>query len=190
MGDAAVVPHAAATAAAGRAYFAALTAAWDEAARRAEVRAHDVSLGGATVRLRFAGRALEPAYFPALGRPLHGPAGAEPEATVLLWDSASSGVEAPAQPWRRADVDGRSREVDAFASEGLKALHDPDSELVTMYSIPRRLAVVWVPSDEAVPWHERTAPLRPLLHWALTRPGRLLVHGGAVAGDRGAVLIV
>jgi hypothetical protein len=190
MGDAAALPHDAATAAAGQAYFEALTAGWEEAARRADVRSHDVSLGGATVRLRFAGPDLEPAYFPALGRPLHEPGGGGPEATVLLWDSASSGVEAPAPPWRRADVDGRSREVHAYASGGLKALHDPDSGLVTMYSVPRRLAVVWVPSDEAVPWHERTAPLRPLLHWALTRPGRLLVHGGAVAGDRGAVLIV
>lgn len=175
--------------AAGRAYFEALRDGWAAAVLTTGEREHRVALAGATLRLRFAGPALEPSILPALVAHRLLPEADDPVATVLLWDSASGGIGLAGPPWRRADVDGRSREVPAFAAAGLKTLHDPDSRFLTMYRRDQRLGVFWAPSGEAVPWHERAAPLRPLLHWALTAPGRLLVHGGAVAGERGAVLL-
>jgi hypothetical protein len=189
MQDAAALRAGSPPLAAGRAYFEALRHGWATAVRATGEREHLVELAQSTVRLRFAGAALEPSVLPALAPRVPRTRGDGPAATVLLWDSASGGVELSGPPWRRADVDGRSREVLAFAGAGLRTLHDPDSRFLTMYDRRERLGVFWAPSGDAVPWHERAAPLRPLLHWALTAPGRLLVHAGAVAGERGAVLL-
>lgn len=66
-----------------------------------------------------------------------------------------------------------------------------DFRAVSVFSRARGHGVLWVLSPDRVPWWERAAPLRTMLHWSLSVPARrLLVHGAAVAGAaQGALLI-
>jgi len=59
-----------------------------------------------------------------------------------------------------------------------------------MFDRATRTAIWWAPSVAAVPWYDRAAPLRTLLHWTVTVAGRHLLHAGAVAGAKGAALLV
>jgi DNA polymerase III delta prime subunit len=58
-----------------------------------------------------------------------------------------------------------------------------------MWHEPTARAVFWTPGAEHVPWYERAAPLRTVLHWSLAGPGTHLVHAAAVAHERAGVLL-
>lgn len=76
----------------------------------------------------------------------------------------------------------REGSVTAVASGGERSLWVFDPE--------RSLAVRWVDELGDLPLWERISPLRGALRWWATRHGASLVHTGAVADDRGAVLLV
>ena len=88
------------------AYFRALRSRWDAAATAGGTVEHDVQIGAHTVRLRFAGDALPGGVLPALtgSSPT---AATPPVATIHLFDTASTGVHAPAVPWRREHTRAR-----------------------------------------------------------------------------------
>jgi hypothetical protein len=156
---------------------------------------HDLRIGGATVRLCFAGPALVPAVLPALAHLRADTAGTEPVLTVELWDAASTGVTPPAYPVPGEGVPARG-EIRTYADAGARALYhsgvrprDGGFAEVTIFDDRASIARYFVDAAERIPWYERAAPLRSVLHWGLTGPGRLLVHAGAVGiGDRGVLL--
>jgi hypothetical protein len=58
-----------------------------------------------------------------------------------------------------------------------------------MFDTVSRAGVVWAPAALELPWWERAAPLRAALCWASVQPGQHFVHGGAVGGPAGGVLL-
>ena len=93
--------------------------------------------------------------------------------------------------WRpRGEIAGGDDDVRALFHGDLLAPRD-DFRAVSVFSRARGHGVLWVLSPDRVPWWERAAPLRTMLHWSLSVPARrLLVHGAAVAGAaQGALLI-
>jgi hypothetical protein len=182
--------------------FARFAAAAREARARARVRSgaeleRDLLLAGTRLRLRFAGPELERLLLPALA---HAVVDHEQEAaaavTIDLWDSASSGVAAPELPLRIRDVRERGA-IPRYSDHRFETLFhgdltDPDHDFraVSTFDRATRHGVLWVLSPERVPWWERAAPLRTLLHWALTRPPtRMLVHAAAVGANGRGVLL-
>jgi hypothetical protein len=174
------------------------------AAREARARARsgapverDLLLAGSRLRLRFAGPELERLLLPALA---HAVVSHEHEAaadvTIDLWDSASTGVAAPELPLRMRDVRERGA-IPRYSDHRFETLFhgdltapDHDFRAVSTFDRATRHGVLWVLSRERVPWWERAAPLRTLLHWALTRPpSRTLVHAAAVGASGRGVLI-
>ena len=81
-----------------------LVGAAERAMRASFPSVHDLRLGGAHVRLRLAGPALEPILLPALAHGLIERTGELPELSIDAWDSESTGVGPPAFPWRAEDV--------------------------------------------------------------------------------------
>jgi hypothetical protein len=156
---------------------------------------HDLRIGGVPVRLCFAGPALVPAVLPALAHLRADTAGPEPLLTVELWDAASTGVIPPPYPVPGDGVPARG-EVRAYADAGVRALYhsgvrprDGGFAEVTIFDERASIARYFVDAPDRIPWYERAAPLRSVLHWGLTGPDRLLVHAGAVGiGDRGVLL--
>jgi hypothetical protein len=156
-------------------------AGWDE--RRLE-------LAGRRLVLRFAGPALVDLMLPALAHLEAAPAAAagDPDLTILLWDTRSTGVELPAVPWRHGDV-GALGEVTGFNDEHLRVAVTPGMPVVNAIDLDVRTAVFWVRDPGELTWSERANPLRVILHWGLSAPGCRLAHAGAVGtGDGGALI--
>jgi hypothetical protein len=138
------------------------------------------AVGGRAVQLTFAGPALLPAVDPALAHLAVEPP-AHPQLSVLLWDSASTGIPVPDVPEM---PHGRQLEADQV----LSAYHVVP-RILSLYDPGRAEAVLWVPDAAAVPSNEIASPLRTIFHWWARTHGLQFVHGGAVARGGRAVLI-
>lgn len=156
---------------------------------------HDLRVGGASVRLRFAGPALVPLLLPALAHLSAEATGGRPDLTLELWDASSTGVLPPPFPWRGEDVRARG-EIRGYNEGGVRAVFhggirpgEDDFTAVTIFDQRAAVARFFVLAPRCVPWYERAAPLRTALHWGLNRPGRLLVHAGAIGRDGRGVLL-
>jgi hypothetical protein len=177
-------------------YLREFAAAGDRAMASVGAIVHDLRIGGARVRLRFAGPALVPQLLPALAH-LSGDVDAEaaqPELTIELWDAASTGVLAPRFPLRGAEV--RVGEIREYREAGVRAFiqigerpGDGGFSAITIFDERASIARYFAIAPDRVPWYERAGPLRAALDWGLSRPDRLLVHAGAVGIDGRAVLL-
>ena len=169
-----------------------LRAGFQAASRGSGCVERDLVVAGRGVKLRFAGPALVEPISGALAH-LESREAALPAATVLLWDSASTGVPLPPVPWRMSDLDdhGQSRgyRVRGWDEESIYTLHDQDYGAMTIFDGGSRTAIYATLDAREVPSYERAAPLRAALHWSLSEPGRHLVHAGAVGGAEGGVIV-
>jgi hypothetical protein len=111
------------------------------------------------------------------------------ELTVLLWDTASTGIGLPPIQWQPDDLD-RVGKVCRFCDARFTTVHDPDTGQLWMLDRQSATAVVWVNDVDAVPLWDRTHPLRKLLHAWARGFGADLVHAGAVGIDGMGVLVV
>jgi hypothetical protein len=144
--------------------------------------AQDAAFGPFTIRVSFHGFTAGTAYGHAL-RPPSRPA-RPPALAIHVLDGAACGLPRPRLAWQPADfgpkqlVPGwsdRARTTYLLRSEGGVAVADWSE----------RLAVIWLPSAELVPWYERAAPFRWLLDNLAARLEMTTLHG-AVVGRGGA----
>jgi hypothetical protein len=167
---------------------------WSQSTERFEAAAagrlveRDVLMGGVPVRLSFAGRAMHEAVFPAFEH-LPRPEPADPARRVLIWDTASTGVEAPDAVWSDADI-GPHGEVLPLADGPVYAVaNGGDWRRLLAYDSRSGTLVYHVADATAMPWHEYAAPMRSGLHWLLSGAARHLIHGAAVGeGGRGLLI--
>ncbi|HEX5852078.1 MAG TPA: hypothetical protein VFY36_03185 [Solirubrobacteraceae bacterium] len=145
--------------------------------------------GDRCVRLRFAGDALAEAVTRAFLPRVVAADEAPVHATVCLWEESRLPHGASSVPWSDGEVGPRGL-VRGASGERVVAVHEAGSLAVTLVDRDARSLLYRVPDASKLPWWERAAPLRPALFWALSEPGRHLVHAGAV-GDarRGGVLL-
>ena len=156
---------------------------------------HDLWLGGAHVRLRLAGSALEPVLMPALRHARIDTTPGEPELTIDAWDARSTGVGPPGFPWRAEDVRERG-EIREFNTAAIRTIYHAGGpgpgrnfHALSMLDTVARTAWFTVASAECVPWYERAAPLRAILLLGLHAPGRLLVHAAALGRAETGMLL-
>jgi hypothetical protein len=174
-------------------WFEAAASSWDEAAAAVGSHSVDLKVGGVHLRLIFAGTELVPDVMMALKHLRAEPA--EPQVVVRLYDSASTGVLPPRFPWRAHEVGQRGlvnvvsdEDVSTVFHGDLMALNT-DFRALSMVRRSSREAIFWVLDRQRIPWWERAAPLRTLLHWALRGPSRLLVHAACVGTAGTGVLL-
>ena len=177
-----------------RSYLSAFQDAYVRAAEPAE-EFHDVPIGPEVLRLRFAGRSLEPLILPAVAHRTQAPGTLDPTLSIDIWDTESTGVIPPRFPWRPTDL-GPHGEIDGHNQDGVRTVfhgdlmsQDTDFRALTLFDESARRGSFWVLGPDRLPWWERAAPLRTALHWGLRQPHRLLVHAGAVGLGKGGVLL-
>jgi hypothetical protein len=160
---------------------------FDRAADRAGVVELRLRIADAPVLVRFAGEPLSDQLRPAFGH-LGSSAEEEPMLTICAWDSEQSGAEAPPLP----QVDANDPRGTTFyaAEEGRRLSSRPMLGQLTAYDPERRTGWFWCRSGQTLPFWERAAPFRQLLHWWLPERGKLLVHGAAVGYSTGGLLLV
>lgn len=147
----------------------------------------ELAVGRVPIRFHFAGSRLRPFLFPALAH--HPQARSEPAFTILIYDSRPGAAPVPAFPFRLEDV-GAKGEVAAATTESIRTTWFIGSRMLSVIDLERKVAICWTPDAATLPWYERAAPLRTLLHWILAASGRNLVHAAAVSlpSGRGALL--
>jgi hypothetical protein len=159
-----------------------------EAMRVHGVVERDLEMGRDRVRLRFAGASLAEALLPAFGPRVTAANGAQPTASIELWEEALvPGGHTPV-PWSDRDLGPRGL-LRGLTGSGIGVVQEGSGAL-TLLDEAARVIRYRVPSADALPWWERAAPMRPALFWALAGNGRHLVHAGAVGDEGGAVLLV
>ena len=171
-------------------FFESVYSAFQCAARSAggEIE-RDYAIGGYTVRLRFAGAALVPVLAAAFDHLAANPPPSAAGLTICLWDSASTGVSMPARPWP-ADACTTLGEVRGFNDARFHTALYADVGSLSMLDSASGRALWWTRDPSLVPFYERAAPLRFILHWWLRERGRVLLHAGAIGSARGGALLV
>lgn len=142
-------------------------------------------IGGYLIRLSFSGSALLP-----LTRALEHLASddhSNPDLTICLWDSESTGQPMTPRPWQEGDFLARGV-IQGYNTERIYTAFQHGSAAVSVLDTERNLAVFWAP-DPRLPYWEMGSPLRTILHWWLLSQGLQLVHAAAVGNSTGGVLI-
>lgn len=161
-------------------------AAWT-AIQRTGARTVAFTLAGGSIRLVGAGPALLDQLAPAFAHlPPADPDGPA-DLTVLVWDSESTGTLLPTLGPTAAQV---GRPVTPVVSADDRSFVFHAFEQAVSYLDRRRgVAVHAVADARRVPPWERACPLRAILTWWTLPMGRLLVHGAAVGGPEGSLLL-
>lgn len=142
-------------------------------------------VGHLRIRVDFGSDSVREALLFSLPRVDEDPVAAE---WRLLVAEAGDWSGFPAAPWNASDVGVRGEVAAATVGDYRTAYFAPSGVLSTI-DIRRRLAMCWLPAVDHLPWYERAAPLRTLLHWILAEGGLTFAHAAAVApGASGALL--
>ena len=155
------------------------------------------NLGGATIRVRFAGSALIPQLTPALAHLKTEPV-EQPDLTICAWDSASTGVKLPLMAsslldllrfdcWNRLDT---RMEIKGYDSERFQSMFHLGSNLFNVLDVKENLALYWTDDADNMPYWERSSPFRNLLDWWMSHRDLQYVHAGAVGNKDGGILLV
>lgn len=168
-------------------------------------RAHDAAagpddrcyrFGDRVVRIRFAGSEVADALGPVLEH-VRTDGSTVADATLHCFDSSASGE--PVSPLvqlllDRIDLDWHAwltprHEIRGIGNERVPTAFEPWSGILSAFDRDRRTGVWWIRDAAEVPSHERAAPLRTLLGWALADLGLQSVHAAAVGRASGGVLL-
>jgi hypothetical protein len=168
------------------ALFDQLAEPFELAAQRLGRREDILSMAGLSIRFSFAGDAMRERLLPALIS--NAVVRHEPDLTLRVWDCASAGLPAPGLPWRPEDVGPRGA-VEVATSSTIRTAFMVGSSALSMLDLDRGIGLFRVRDAEALPWYERAAPFRTLLHWALELRGCRFVHAAAVATAEGGALL-
>jgi hypothetical protein len=164
-----------------------LKAAFREAAAGAPVEERSFRMGGHHVLLRFAGPGVVPSIVPAFAH-LTAATARNPELVVDLWDSASTGAAPPARP--EVDPESPMGAFYFFENPPTRGVFQPGMQALSAVDLRTDHAWYWVADPAALPYWERAAPIRQILHWWMATRGHQQVHGGAVGTPDGGVLLV
>jgi hypothetical protein len=164
-----------------------LGAAFREAEARAPAEERPFRIGGHQVLLRFAGQDVLQAVAPAVAH-LAAPLVQEPELVVDIWDSVSTGADPPERP--SVDPESPDGAFYYFEDPPVRGVFQPGMQALSAVDLLADRAWYWVADPGALPYWERAAPIRQILHWWMATRGHQQVHGGAVGTPDGGVLLV
>jgi hypothetical protein len=182
---------------ANQTFFHLIQAIHNQAARKAGgYEDRYFSIGGRSVRMRFAGGVIAGLLTPALAHTAV-PVVEAPELTVLLWDDASTGTGLPVALARYFDSLGEwwkhlgpRGEIRQRTDERFWSAFHLGPNIFSILDREKSLAMYWVQRAESLPYYEIGSPLRTILHWWADQYPFQFVHAGAVGVPGGGVLLV
>jgi hypothetical protein len=149
----------------------------------------DLEMAGLRLRLRHAGGNLREGLL-APFELLTCPDAGDPDLTISLFDTASSGIEPPPPLWEPIAAAPGTNPVARLRSERACVLAAAGSRGLTAALPLEGVAVFHLPDAAAIPASERAAPIREALQLLMASRGRLMTHAGAVGRDGRGVLLV
>lgn len=150
---------------------------------------YELEIGGLRLDLRFAGEAMRDVLLAPFEH-LVVSDGAPAKLSISVFDTVSSGVEAPPQAWEAAEAAPGTNPAIRLRSERACVLAATGTRAVTAAEPARGRAVFYLPDAARVSSIERAAPLREALQLLMAPHGRWMTHAGAVGrGGRGVLLV-
>lgn len=149
----------------------------------------DLEMAGLRLRLRYAGTRLREGLLAPFEHLASRDAG-DPDLTISLFDTASSGIEPPPPLWEPIVAAPGTNPVARLRSERACVLAAAGSRGLTAALPAEGVAVFHLPDAAAIPANERAAPIREALQLLMAARRRLMTHAGAVGRDGRGVLLV
>jgi hypothetical protein len=149
----------------------------------------ELEMAGLRVRLRAAGDGLRAGLLAPFEHLACRQAG-DPDLTISLFDTASTGIEPPAPLWEPIAAAPGTNPVARLRSGRACVLAAAGSRGLTAAVPAEGIAVFHLPDAAAIPASERAAPIREALQLLMAAQGRLMTHAGAVGRDGRGVLLV
>ncbi len=138
------------------------------------------------VALHFDGPATTGALLPAW-RSLLGDGGASADAELFIRTQSQCG-RPPSLSGTRAPQFGSGRVV-SLSADGVELELRADAATLALWDGAGQRGIWWGRSAEAITTTERVLPLGPLLRWALRSMGLPVLRVGAIASQRGGLLV-
>jgi hypothetical protein len=149
----------------------------------------DLEMAGLRLRLRYVGEPLRAALLAPFDHLACREAG-NPDLTISLFETASTGIEPPPPLWEPIAAAPGTSPVTRLRSERACVLAAAGSRALTAALPAEGVAVFHLPDAAAIPASERAAPIREALQLLMAARGRLMTHAGAVgSGGRGVLLV-
>lgn len=164
-----------------------LAAGYGYAGAAAPTVTHHLRIGGHLLELRFAGSSLQPCILPAFAHLVAEP-GPRPELVIDIWDSVSTGVSPPPTP--HVDPASPVGAFYFFEDADLRGAFQPGYRALSAVDLRNDHAWYFVEDPAVLPYWERAAPIRQILHLWMASRGHQQVHSGAVGLPEGGVLLV
>jgi hypothetical protein len=171
-------------------YLGLTCARFEQAAAGVEgPRVSDLEMAGLSLQLHWGGEAMREALWPPFEHLAVEP-GAEPQLSISVFDTASSGVEAPPPAWEPLEAMPGTNPVARLRSDGACVLAAAGSGAITAVDLTSGKAFFHLPDASRIPSSERAAPLRDALQLLMAQRGRWMTHAGAVGRNGRGVLLV
>jgi hypothetical protein len=149
----------------------------------------DLEMAGLRLRLRYVGERLRAALLAPFDHLACGEAG-DPDLTISLFETASTGIEPPPPLWEPIAAAPGTNPVAQLRSERACVLAAAGSRSLTAALPAEGVAVFHLPDAAAIPASERAAPIREALQLLMAARDRVMTHAGAVgSGGRGVLLV-
>lgn len=151
------------------------------------VRKRFVFIGG-TVLLTYSSDILEHSLFKAFEHLEVTGTDADAAFTIYACDSDILGYDLPGCDWLN-EISKNKTEIVTYNSGNIHVLYNPKSGIFSMFDNGRNRGFYYLPKAGDIPFYEKAAPMRMLLHWWCEKSGLVLVHAAAIGGDASAVLL-
>ncbi len=159
------------------------------------LRARDVTqshrfyydVAGTTICLEFASDSMIGILTPAIEH-LKVAQTDNPDCTIHIWDTESSGIEMIPPPCEKSHFTDRG-DIWGFNSKRIKTAFHWSEFSVNVMDMASNRGVYWVNKPKQLPYWVYSSPLRTMFNWWMEKNGGQLLHAAAVGTDEGAVLI-
>jgi hypothetical protein len=145
------------------------------------------ALAGFVLSLKFAGDALARCFTPALAH-LEVPLTTRPDAVFHIWDSESTGTAMVPPSCAHGCFTSRG-DIWTMGSQRFKSAYVWSEFALNLFNTDTATGVYWTQAAEPLPNWAKASPLRCLFHWWAETKACQLVHGAAIGGEGGAVLV-
>jgi hypothetical protein len=146
-----------------------------------------ISIGG-NILLTYSSEALEKSLFKAFEHLEITGSYIKPAFSIFVCDSNVLNCDLPGYTWLN-ELSNHQEKIITYNCENVHALYNPKSGIFSLVDTSKSRGFYYIPGVEDIPFYEKAAPMRMLLHWWCEKSGFVLIHAAAVGWDSGAVLL-
>ena len=153
-----------------------------------DLRRRTLSFCGRQVRIVYSSEILETSLFKAFEHLENIENATAPVFQIFVCDGKVLNTDLPG--WKQLEkLSGKEKKLVMYNEASIHALYNPDSQVFSLIDTDSGRGWYYLPQAANLPYYEKAAPMRMLLHWWCEMAGLVLVHAAAVGCDSRAVLL-